>query len=48
MLNLILTMIPWPKLFSLAMLARAWSSSICAALSEGGKRKVALNYRLYL
>ena len=38
MLNLILTEIPWPKLCSLAMAARAWSSSIWAALSEGGKK----------
>lgn len=39
MLNLILTRIPWPKLFSVAMAARAWSSSIWAALSEGEKKK---------
>lgn len=40
MLNLIFTMMPWPRLFSAAIAARACSSSIWAALREkGGKNR---------
>ena len=39
MLNLILTRMPSPRLCSLEMPARAWSSSIWAALPEDGEKE---------